>query len=107
MAWFYLFLSITAEVIGTYYLKLSQGFSQFWETAFMILSYIMVVVFLGLSVKTLDVGLAYAIWAGITTVGIAAVGIVFFKEPIDVFRVTGIMLIIAGTLVLKLKDTTS
>lgn len=103
MPWIYLILSIVAEIVGTYYLKLSQGFSQFWATIFMILSYVLVVIFLGLSVKTLDVGVAYSIWAGVTTAGIAAVGIMYFREPLDTFRLFGIVLIILGVVVLKMK----
>ncbi|HUI06270.1 MAG TPA: multidrug efflux SMR transporter [Verrucomicrobiae bacterium] len=103
MHWILLTLSILAEVVGTLCLKWSQGFARLWPTVGMIVLYIATFVFLTLAAKTLDLGLAYAIWAGVSVAGVAACGVILFQEPMNAYRVIGIMAIIVGVLVLNLK----
>ena len=103
MHWILLILSILAEVVGTLCLKWSEGFARLWPTVGMIVLYIATIVLLTLSAKTLDLGLAYAIWAGVSVAGVAACGVLLFHEPLNAYRVIGIMAIIVGVLVLNLK----
>jgi small multidrug resistance pump len=96
-------LSILAEVVGTLCLKWSQGFTRLWPTVGMAVLYIATFIFLTLAAKTLDLGLAYAIWAGVSVAGVAVCSVMLFHEPLDAFRVIGIAAIIVGVLVLNLK----
>ena len=65
--------------------------------------YVATFIFLTLAVKTLDLGLAYAIWAGVSVAGVAVCGVMLFNEPMNAYRVIGIAAIIVGVLVLNLK----
>ena len=103
MHWILLALSILAEVVGTLCLKWSQGFARLWPTVGMIMLYIATFVFLTLAAKTLDLGLAYAIWAGVSVAGVAACGVILFQEPLNTYRVIGTVAIILGVIVLNLK----
>lgn len=103
MHWILLILSILAEVVGTLCLKWSEGFARLWPTVGMIVLYIATFVFLTLCAKTLDLGLAYAIWAGVSVAGVAVCGVILFHEPLNAYRVIGITAIIVGVLVLNLK----
>ncbi len=100
MHWILLILSILAEVVGTLCLKWSDGFARFWPTVGMIVLYIATFVLLTLCAKTLDLGLAYAIWAGVS---VAVCRVILFHEPLNAYRVIGITAIIVGVLVLNLK----
>ena len=103
MHWILLILSILAEVVGTLCLKWSEGFARLWPTVGMIVFYIATFIFLTLCAKTLDLGLAYAIWAGVSVAGVAVCGVILFHESLNVYRVIGITAIIVGVLVLNLK----
>jgi small multidrug resistance pump len=65
--------------------------------------YIATFIFLTLAAKTLDLSVAYAIWAGVSVAGVAACGVMLFNEPINAYRVIGIAAIIIGVLILNLK----
>jgi small multidrug resistance pump len=103
MHWILLTLSILAEVVGTLCLKWSQGFTRVWPTVGMIVLYIATFVFLTLTAKTLDLGLAYAIWAGVSVAGVAVCSVFLFHEPMNAYRVIGTVAIIVGVIVLNLK----
>jgi small multidrug resistance pump len=103
MHWILLALSILAEVVGTLCLKWSLGFSRLWPTVGMGVLYIATFICLTLAAKTLDLSLAYAIWAGVSVAGVAACGVILFREPLNAYRVIGIAAIIVGVLVLNLK----
>jgi len=94
--WLYLMGAIVFEVAGTTSMKLSFGFTK-------LLPSILLFVFYGLSfaaftfaLKGIDVSIAYAVWAGIGTLLIAVVGMVYFKEPVSVMKLGSIALIIIG-----------
>jgi len=105
MHWILLILSIVAEVVGTLCLKWSLGLTRIWPTAGMAGCYILTFVLLAFCVKTLDLGLAYALWAGLSVAAVAACGIVLFHEPLTAYRVVGAILIVAGVVMLNLKGT--
>jgi quaternary ammonium compound-resistance protein SugE len=102
MAWLYLFLAGLFEVGWAIGLKYTEGFSRLvpslWTVAAMIIS----LALLGLALKSLPVGTAYAVWTGIGAVGTAALGIYLFDEPATAARLASIGLIVAGIVGLKL-----
>lgn len=102
MAWFYLFIAGLFEVAWAIGLKYTHGFTRVVPTALTLGSMAVSVGLLGLALKTLPVGTAYAVWTGIGTVGTAALGIILLGEPVTALRLVCIGLIVAGIVGLKL-----
>ncbi|WBC15165.1 multidrug efflux SMR transporter [Micromonospora sp. WMMA1998] len=102
MAYLLLALAITAEVVGTSLLKASDGFTRLWPTAGLVACYLAAFGLLALVVRDVPVGVAYAIWSGLGTAAIMAVGAAFLGEPLSVTKVVGAGLVIAGVVVLNL-----
>lgn len=102
MHWFYLVLAILSEVAGTVCMKLSAGFTKTLPSVLMWVFYAVCFAFLAVTLKKIDVGVAYAIWSGVGTAIIAAVGIIYFREPLTMMRAIGLITIIAGVVVLNL-----
>lgn len=100
-SYLYLFLAILAEVIGTSALKASVGFTKWLPSTIVLLGYGTAFYFLSLSLKNIPIGTAYAIWSGLGTAGIVLIGTVFLKESIDLPKIIGIVLIVAGVVVLN------
>ncbi|MEV8517769.1 multidrug efflux SMR transporter [Dactylosporangium sp. NPDC051484] len=101
MAYVYLVLAIAVEVVGTSLLKATAGFTKFWPTAGVLVAYALAFLFMSLSVKVLPVGVAYAMWSGLGTAAIVAIGAIFLGEPLSLLKVTGVGLVIAGVVVLN------
>ena len=101
-AWAALALAVTAEVIGTSALKASEGFSRLWPSAVVVAGYGTAFYFLSLTLRQIPVGIAYAVWSGAGTVLITVIGVLAFRQKIDLAGVVGIALIVAGVLVLNL-----
>ena len=101
MAWIYLFVAGLLEVGWAIGLKYTEGFTRLWPTIGTVLSMIVSLGMLGLALKTLPVGTAYAIWTGVGTVGTAILGIILFAESADALRLGCIGLIVAGIAGLK------
>ena len=102
MAWVYLFIAGLFEVGWAIGLKYTDGFSRLIPSALTITAMIVSLALLGLALKTLPVGTAYAVWTGVGAVGTAALGIYLFGEPTTVARLASIGLIVAGIVGLKL-----
>ncbi|MGO3055635.1 quaternary ammonium compound efflux SMR transporter SugE [Halomonas sp. AOP43-A1-21] len=102
MSWFILFIAGLLEIGWAIGLKYSEGFTKLWPTAWTIFSLAASFLLLGLALKTLPVGTAYAIWVGIGAVGTAILGIVLFGESAGVFKLVSLMLICVGLVGLKL-----
>ncbi len=100
-AGFYLLLAILLEVAGTTSMKLSQGFTKLTPSIFIFVFYILSFTFLTLSLKRLEVSLAYAIWSGLGTLLIAIIGVFFFNETMTVIKAVSLSLIILGVIGLK------
>ncbi|MFB7596992.1 DMT family transporter [Streptomyces sp. NPDC056160] len=100
----YLFLAgaIAAEVAGTTAMKYSEGFSRPVPSVLTALGYLISFALLAQTLKTLNVGTAYAIWSGIGTAAIAVIGVAFLGEGMTLTKVAGIALIIVGVVVLNL-----
>lgn len=102
MAWTYLFFAGLFEIGWAIGLKYTDGFSKPMPTVLTIASMIISLGLLGLALKTLPVGTAYAIWTGIGTVGTAMLGIWLLGEPATALRLACIGLIVSGIVGLKL-----
>ncbi len=94
--------AIASEVAATTAMKYSEGFSRLWPSLVTVLGYVIAFVLLAQCFKTVQVGTAYAIWAGAGTAVIAAIGMVFLGEALSFTKVAGILLIIGGVVVLNL-----
>ena len=102
MAWLILVLAGLFEVGWAIGLKYTEGFTRLWPTLGTVAAMIVSIVLLGLALKSLPVGTAYAVWTGIGTVGTAILGIVLLGESAAVMRLICIGLIVAGIVGLKL-----
>ena len=102
MAWTYLFVAGILEIGWAIGLKYTDGFSKLWPSIGTIVAMILSITFLGLALKTLPVGTAYAIWTGIGAVGTVVLGIILFAEPATALRLGSVGLILAGIIGLKL-----
>jgi quaternary ammonium compound-resistance protein SugE len=101
MAWLYLFVAGLFEVGWAIGLKYTEGFTRLVPSVLTIAAMILSMALLGLALKTLPVGTAYAVWTGIGAVGTAALGIYLFGEPATAARLASIGLILAGIVGLK------
>ena len=102
MAWTYLTVAGLFEIGWAIGLKYTDGFTRLLPSLWTIASMILSIVLLGLALKTLPVGTAYAVWTGIGAVGTAALGIYLFTEPATALRLICIGLILSGIIGLKL-----
>lgn len=101
MAYLYLIVAIIAEVIGTSSLKASEGFTKLAPSVVVAVGFGVAFFFLSLSLRTIPVGIAYAIWSGFGTALIVLIGAISFKQVPDFGAVLGIGLIVAGVVVIK------
>lgn len=90
------------EVVGTSGLKASEQFSKLLPSVITVVAYVCAFYFLGLTLKTLPVGIAYAIWSGVGIVLISVIGLIFFKQSLDLPAILGLGLIIAGVIVINI-----
>lgn len=102
MEWIYLLIAGVFEVAWAMGLKYSEGFSKILPSILTILGMVASFYFLSLSLKSLPIGTAYAIWTGIGTTGTVLLGIILFREPVSIMRVVCIVFIICGIAGLKL-----
>lgn len=102
MSWFILVLAGLLEVVWAIGLKYTEGFTRLWPSVGTAAAMVVSVGLLGLAMKSLPVGTAYAIWVGIGAVGTVICGIVLFNEPLNALRGISLLLIIAGLAGLKL-----
>lgn len=102
IAYIFLAIAITFEVIGTGVLVKTEQFTRLIPTLLVIIFYSASFYFLSLSLKVIPVGIAYAIWSGVGIVCIALIGFLFYKQRLDLPAVAGIFLIIVGVLVINL-----
>jgi len=101
MPYLYLTLSIVAEVIGTSALKASDTFTRLVPSLVTLVAYPVCFFFFALSLRTIPVGIAYAIWSGFGIVLIALVAWVWFKQPLDGAALVGLALIVGGVVVVN------
>ncbi len=102
MAWLYLFVSIILEVCGTISMKLSEGFSKPLFAIPMIIFYVLSILIFTLALRKIEISVAYAIWAGVGTALITAIGILYFRDMVTLQKLLFIGLIIVGVVGLNL-----
>ena len=107
MAWGILFIAGLFEVGWAVGLKYTEGFTRLWPTVGTATALIASMALLGVALRTLPLGTAYAVWTGIGTVGTAILGILLFREPATAIRLLCIALIIAGIIGLKVFSASS
>ena len=101
MSWTYLFFAGLFEIGWAIGLKYTAGFTKPLPTILTVGAMVISIALLGLAVKSLPMGTAYAVWTGIGTVGTVILGIVLFAEPVTAVRIGCILLIVTGILGLK------
>lgn len=94
-------IAIALEVLGTTFLKMSEQFTRLVPTLVMGLCYAGAFYFLSQALRTIPVGIAYAIWSGLGIVLISAIGVVVFRQTLDLAALIGLGLIIAGVIVVN------
>jgi len=102
MSWMYLLVAGLLEVVWAVGLKYTEGFTRLLPSALTIAAMAASVLMLGLALRQLPLGTAYAVWTGIGTVGTAAAGMLLLNEPAGALRLLSIALIVAGIAGLKL-----
>jgi small multidrug resistance pump len=103
--WIFLSIAIVSEVAATSALKACEGFSRLWPSVIVLVGYGTALFFLSLTLKTIPVGVVYAIWSGVGIALIALVAWVFFGQSLDVPAIIGLLLIVAGVVVLNVFST--
>jgi quaternary ammonium compound-resistance protein SugE len=102
MSWFYLLIAGLLEVVWAVGLKYTNGFTRLWPSVFTLVSMAGSVGMLGLALRHLPLGTAYAVWTGIGTIGTAIAGMLMLGEPAGALRLGAIALIAIGIIALKL-----
>ncbi|MDZ8261178.1 multidrug efflux SMR transporter [Nostoc sp. ChiQUE01b] len=97
-SWIYLILAILFEVSGTTCMKLSQGFTKIVPSVLIFVFYGLCFTFLTFALKRLEVSVAYSVWAGLGTIVIALIGIIWFQESATLIKLVSIALIIIGVI---------
>ncbi len=107
MAYVYLFAAIVSEVVGTTFLRSSEGFTRTAPSLITVVGYGLAFYFLSLTLKTIPTGVAYAIWSGIGIVLITGVAWIFQGQKLDAPALAGMGLIVAGVVVLNVFSRTT
>src|SRR5262245_51703317 len=102
MEWLFLILAILFEITGTTALKLSDGFTKLLPSVAVVVFYALSLVTLSLTLKRIDVGVAYAVWSALGTALIAAIGVLWFHEPVTALKMLSLVAIIGGVVGLYL-----
>ncbi|MES3037530.1 MAG: SMR family transporter [Bdellovibrionota bacterium] len=104
LSWIFLIFAGLAEVLWSYYLKQSDGFSKLWPSVFFALALLLSMTLLALSLRSLPLSLAYPVWTGIGAVGAVLVGYAFFNEGLGNYRLLFVSLILIGVIGLKVVE---
>ncbi|QLQ04031.1 MAG: quaternary ammonium compound efflux SMR transporter SugE [Thiobacillus sp.] len=105
MNWWILVVAGILEVGWAIGLKYTEGFSRLWPSVWTVLSMVISIGLLGVAMKSLPVGTAYAVWVGIGAIGTAIMGIVLFSESASTIRLLSLLLILAGIVGLKISTS--
>ena len=98
--WIFLIVAITSEVIATSALKASEGFTELIPSIIVVIGYSAAFYFLSLTLKTIPVGIAYAVWSGVGVALITLIGWFVFNQRLDAPAILGILLIVTGVILL-------
>jgi quaternary ammonium compound-resistance protein SugE len=100
--WLLLIVAGLFEVLWAYFLKMSEGFSNFSNSVFFFITLGLSMWLLALSLRTIPIGIAYPVWTGVGAVGAVIIGTLFFKEPMGLFKFLFLSMIVCGILGLKI-----
>ena len=106
MKWIYLSIAIISEVIATMSLKHSDGFKNLIPSIIVVIGYGIAFYFLSLTLKSMTIGIAYAIWAGAGIVLLSVFGYLFLKQELDLPAIIGLALIVIGVVVINVFSNT-
>ncbi len=101
MNWLYLGIAIVCEVVATSSLKASEGFTRLWPSVIVVVGYAAAFYCLSLTLRTIPVGVAYAVWSGVGIILVTLAGWYFYDQQLDTPALIGIALIAAGVVVLN------
>ncbi len=104
--WVYLGIAIVSEVLATSALKASEGFTRPWPSLIVVVGYLVAFYCLSLTLRSLPVGVVYAIWSGLCIVLVSVIAWLLFGQKLDLPAIIGMGLIIAGVLVMNLFSRT-
>lgn len=107
MTYLYLAIAIVAEVVATSMLKATHGFTKPIASIVVVLGYCLAFYMLSITLRTMQVGVAYAIWCGAGILLVTAISTVLYKQVPDLWAVTGMALIMAGVLMINLMSKTT
>lgn len=107
MKYLFLGLAIVFEVIGSSFMKASDGFTKWLPSTIVVIAYLVCFYFLSLALKTIPLGIAYAIWGGLGIVLTAAVSVFIYKQKLDLAAIIGIVLIVSGVVVMNFFSKTA
>ncbi|MGO8955606.1 MAG: DMT family transporter [Rhodomicrobium sp.] len=102
MNWMYLFIAVSGEVVATSALKASEGLTKLTPAVFVVAGYGVAFYFLSLTLNSIPVGVAYAVWSGIGIILISLIGWRLYGQSLDLPAIIGIALIVAGVGVINL-----
>lgn len=105
--WIFLFIAILGEVVATASLKLSEGFTKLIPSVVVVIGYVIAFYCLSLTLKSIPLGIAYALWSGLGIVTVSIMGWLIFGQKLDSWGLLGMLLIICGVLVLNLLSKTA
>ncbi|BDZ70901.1 DMT family transporter [Methanobacterium petrolearium] len=103
--WFLLFIGVGVEVVATTCLKLSEGFTKVWPSVGFLLFFAIGFYLFSVCMNHIEMGIAYAVWAGLGIGLIAIVGVIFFSEEISFLKFLAIAMIIGGAVILNMTST--
>lgn len=102
LAWIYLAAAIASEVVGTVFLRFTDGFTRPAPSTLVIATYAVSLWLTALALRELEISLAYAVWAGVGTAAVAVIGMAVLGESVNVLKVASIALVIGGVVGLNL-----
>ena len=106
MHWIYLAVAIVSEVVATSSLKAAEGFTRWFPSLLVVVGYASAFYFLSLTLRTIPLGVTYAIWSGVGVALISLVGWAVYHQALDAAGFFGISLIVAGVAVLNIFSKT-
>ncbi len=107
MKYAYLFLAVLAETIGTTALHASEQFTRFWPSVIVVVGYAAAFYFLSHTLRSIPVGIAYAMWSGLGIILIAAMAYLVYGQKLDAAAVIGMSLILIGIVIIQLFSKTA
>ena len=107
MQFVYLFIAVIAETVGTSAIQASKQFTRFWPSVVVVIGFAIAFYFLSLTLKTMPVGIMYAMWSGLGIVLISLIGLFVFGQKLDLPALLGMAMIVAGIVIIHLFSTTS